>query len=251
MNEYSVSLLQQLGLSPKAITIYLANLELGTATVGEVAEKAKINRTTIYHILPELKSSGLITEIESGNKNFLVPENPSQLYKLATQKTQVAHQFADKVSAVVPELMSIFNLPAKKPRIKFYEGVEGLEKIYDDTLIGDHDAIYAFSDYEKMLMAMSDNFIKEYPKRRTEKGIKFYCISAPGECANKLSLLDKEQKREMKIVPNIKFDTEINIYGDKVALMSFVRPQMGVIIENRAIAQTLKTTWKAWWDSLK
>jgi len=40
------------------------------------------------------------------------------------------------------------------------------------------------------------------------------------------------------------FETEVNIYGNKVALISFRRPYAGVIIEDRAIAQTLKSVWK-------
>jgi len=251
MNEEITTLLGQLGLSAKAIEVYLANLELGAATVGEVAAKSGVNRTTIYHLLEELKSAGLINELESGHKNFLVPESPTHLNKLANKHIEQSQNFADKVSNIVPELMSIFNLPAKKPKIKFYEGIEGLEKIYADTLIGDHEAIYAFTDFEKLFAAMSHQFTVDYPRARAAKNIKFYCIATAGEQASRLVPLRKAHKREMKIVPGIKFDTEINIYGDKVALMSFVRPPMGVIIENRAIAQTLKTAWRAWWNSIK
>ena len=46
------------------------------------------------------------------------------------------------------------------------------------------------------------------------------------------------------------FETEINIYGDKVAMLSFRRPYAGVIIEDRAIAQTLKSVWKMMWESI-
>lgn len=251
MNEETIKLLARLNLNPKAIEVYLANLELGATTVGQVAEKSGVNRTTIYHLLEELKSAGLVNELESGHGNLLVPESPEHLAELANKYVQQSKNFAGEVAEIIPELMSIFNLPAKKPKIKFYDGIDGLKKIYEDTLKGDHHTIYAFSDYEKMFAAMEHDYLMGYAKKRADCGISISCISPPGEWAQKMTDLRESQNRKIKIVPKVKFDTEINIYGDKVALISFVRPPMGVIIENRAIAQTLRSVWKAWWETLK
>jgi len=49
----------------------------------------------------------------------------------------------------------------------------------------------------------------------------------------------------------VQFNTEINIYGNKVAMMSFCRQATAVIIEDSTIVQTLKSIWKIWWKSLK
>ena len=58
-------------------------------------------------------------------------------------------------------------------------------------------------------------------------------------------------EKEMKITKDVNFDTEINIYENKTAILSFQRPYAGVIIEDIAIAQTLKSIWQMLWNNLK
>ena len=60
----------------------------------------------------------------------------------------------------------------------------------------------------------------------------------------------KEHKREIKIAESVNFETEINIYGNKIALLSFQRPYAGVIIEDIAIAQTHRSIWQLLWDNI-
>jgi hypothetical protein len=55
----------------------------------------------------------------------------------------------------------------------------------------------------------------------------------------------------MKVVKDIEFDTEINVYENKVAVLSFQRPFSGLLIEDVAVAQTLKSIWKILWSFLK
>lgn len=47
--------LEQLGLVGKKADVYLASLELGSASVIEIAKKAGVKRTTCYDILFELE----------------------------------------------------------------------------------------------------------------------------------------------------------------------------------------------------
>ena len=45
--------------------------------------------------------------------------------------------------------------------------------------------------------------------------------------------------------------TEINIYGDKVALMSYrTKIPFCVLIEDHNIAETLRSAWKELWERL-
>ncbi len=49
-----------LGFSEKKAKIFLALLQLGETNVIEIAQKAKLKRTTVYNILPELVDEGLV-----------------------------------------------------------------------------------------------------------------------------------------------------------------------------------------------
>jgi len=53
MNQLNETLLQ-MGLNEKEAKVYLACLELGGATIAEIAEKSGVKRTSIYNFLEEL-----------------------------------------------------------------------------------------------------------------------------------------------------------------------------------------------------
>ncbi|KKR48181.1 MAG: Transcriptional regulator, TrmB [Candidatus Magasanikbacteria bacterium GW2011_GWC2_40_17] len=237
------TILQNLGLNEKEAKVYLACLELGSATVQEVSDKAGVKRTSVYNFLEDMKARGFITEVKHGKKILLTAEDPRVLLKKADEQKK---QFEE----MLPEFLSIYNLPSEKPKVKFYQGVEGLKRIYEDTL-NEGATIYEISDYERMFETIELDWMWNYPKRRTEKNIKAFSIAKEGVQAQKVRAKDAEHLRETRFIKDVNFETEINIYGDKIALLSFRRPYAGVIIEDRAIAQTLRSMWNIIWNQAK
>ena len=243
-------LLNELGLNEKQAQVYLACLELGSATIQELAAKSGVKRTSIYNFTDELKQKGLINEVQKKHKTILTAENPEVLKQRARERIKEAEEYGKKIEGIIPDLESLFNPNAERTKIKYYQGINGIKQIYEDTLTASG-PIFAFSDYEKLLPAMDFDYMINYADRRAAKDIHFYSICPPGPWAKRVIALNKKQKRETKVVERIQFDTEINIYGNKVALLSFRRPYAGIIIEDRAIAQTLKTVWTIVWNQLK
>ena len=235
--------LQNLGFDDKQSKVYLAALELGSATVQELADKSGVKRTSIYNFLDEMKHKGLISELKQDDRLLIIPTNPNILLEQSKSQTK-------EIEKALPELMSIFNLPGDKPKIRYYEGIEGIKKVYADTLASG-ETIYAYVDYEKLMTTMDPEYMWSYANERAKRKIKFYGIAKDGEWAKEAEKRSDNEARQIIIVKNIEFDTEINIYGNKVALISFRRPYTGVIIEDRAIAQTHRSAWKLLWDRLK
>lgn len=232
--------LQNLGLNEKQAKVYLACLELGSATIAEVSEKSGVKRTSIYNFIEDLIKKGFLSEIKQDEQILLIAEDPKAL------EQKVKHNLTN-IQGVMPELLAMFNRPGNKPKVHFYQDIAGLKKIYEETLKS-KESIYAFSDFEKMMPLMED-WMWDYAQERADKGIAFVCIAKEGPWARKALNRAKEHKREMKIVKDVNFDTEINIYENKIAILSFQRPYAGIIIEDVAIAQTLKSIWQMLWNS--
>ncbi|NCA94062.1 MAG: transcriptional regulator TrmB, partial [Sphingobacteriia bacterium] len=119
--------LAQFDLIGKKADVYLAVLELGSGTVIEIARKSEIKRTTVYDILLDLEKSGLIYQTTKVNKRLFVAEDPEKLKKKLEEKERV-------LGEMLPQLRSLYNIKGIKPKIKFYEGKEGLRQVYSDTL---------------------------------------------------------------------------------------------------------------------
>jgi HTH-type transcriptional regulator, sugar sensing transcriptional regulator len=236
------TILQNLGLTEKESQIYLGLLEIGSGTVQEIATKSGVKRTNIYNLLSGMKNKGLISEVKQDNKTLLIPENPDVLVKRAQDNLK-------NIQTSLPEIIGIFNTPGNKPKVKFFEGKEGLKRAYQD-IVDTGETNYGFSDYEKMFQAIEPDWLWQFPTKRVAKKIFFYCIAKNGPNGRAMRDKDKEHLRKTKLTKDLKLDTEINVYGNKVSFHSFRRPYAAVIIEDRAIAESIKSIWQGWWNLL-
>ena len=236
--------LAQFDLIGKKADVYLAVLELGSGTVIEIARKSEIKRTTVYDILLDLEKSGLIYQTTKVNKRLFVAEDPEKLKKKLEEKERV-------LGEMLPQLRSLYNIKGIKPKIKFYEGKEGLRQVYADTLnYGGEILAFASEDVVKVL---GMNWANDYLAKRVKRGIRARIILPKTEIIERdFNPLDQKQLRSSKLVSAKKypFSIEINIYGhQKVALMSS-REEMGIIIEGAEIYNTLKLIFELLWDNL-
>ncbi len=234
--------LVSLGLDDKQIKVYFAALELGSATIQELAKKSGVKRTSIYNFLDAMRSGGLVTTMEHKGKLLVAAQNPEIFLQRSREKVSA-------LAGALPQLLSIYNVLGDKPKIYFYEGLEGLKQVYVDTLTTGK-TIYAFTDYEGMFDVIESDYVWQYPAERAKRKIMCYGIANDGPRARAMMKKNKAHWRELKLAPGNAFATEISIYGDKVAAVSFKRPYTGIIIQNRAIAETLKAAWKLLWERL-
>jgi len=235
--------LEQLGLIGKKADVYLASLELGSATVIEIAKKSGVKRTTCYDILLDLEKQGLVSETVKGKRRFFIGEDPEKI-----KKDLLAKQEA--FSEILPELKSIYNIKGVKPKIRFYEGKEGLKEVYSDTLKYSGE-IMAFAS-EDVVKALGPEWADSYLKQRVKKGIRSRAIIPATKITKEYILKNKEQLRQTKLLDPEKYplSIEINIYGyQKVALISS-REETGIIIEGAEIYKTMKLIFEFMWNSL-
>ena len=236
--------LAQFDLIGKKADVYLAILELGSGTVIEIAKKSEVKRTTVYDILLDLEKTGLIYQTTKESKRLFVAEDPEKLKKKLEEKERILDE-------MLPQLRSFYNIKGIKPKIKFYEGKEGLRQVYSDTLnYGGEILAFASEDVVKVL---GMDWANDYLAKRVKRGIRARIILPKTEIIERdFNPLDQKQLRSSKLVSAKKypFSIEINIYGhQKVALMSS-REEMGIIIEGREIYNTLKLIFELLWDNL-
>jgi len=236
--------LQQFGLAGKKADVYLASLELGSATVIEIAKKAGIKRTTAYDILLDLVQKGLVSETSKGKKRLFVGEDPEKILKNLRSKEQM-------LSEILPLLKSVYNVRGVKPRIRYYEGIEGLKETYNDTLKYTGEML-AFAS-EDVVKILGNDWAYDYIKKRVKNNLRVRAIMPASEIISKdYFARDPEHLRVSKLIDPKKypFSMEINIYGhSKVSLMSS-KEQLGITIESTEIYNTMKLIFELVWDNL-
>lgn len=237
------NILKNYGLNEKESEVYLAALELGEATGFQIYKKTTLKKPTVYYILNELQTRGMINQTQKAKKRYFVAADPEKIKKDLEEKLNV-------FSRLLPELRSLYNYKVSKPKLRFYEGKAGIKEVYKDTLCYKGE-ILAFAS-ETLLRALGKEFSDEYIKKRIEAGIPVRAIMPSSDLMHKNYVRENlSQLRTIKLIDEKKynFPIEINIYANRVALMSF-RDELGLIIESDEMSKMLRMMFDYFWKTL-
>jgi sugar-specific transcriptional regulator TrmB len=234
--------LKGLGLAPNQIKTYLATLELGSASVYKISQKAALPRSTTYEVLEHLHSLGLVTKFEKKNIICYNAEDPKKL-------VQSAFQRAELLQDALPELRALFSAAEEKPTVRSYVGVSGLKVIYEELIEEAHE-INGFGAVDDIRLTLNDYF-KRFVVRRVKKKMPVHIIVRDGKVAQEFLQKDTHEIRQTKILVG---DWDVHgfyyIWKDKVALISFQKDLHSLIIRNEAIAKMIKATFDVMWEAL-
>jgi sugar-specific transcriptional regulator TrmB len=240
--EHLKTILSSLGLSLKEAAVYTAILELGRGTVSHISRKAGINRTTGYDILDSLAGEGLVRISGKEPKQEYVAESPDNLIAMLERRREESSERINKAKEFLPTLKSVHKVETR-PQIKFYEGIEGMKQVYEDTLTST-EPIVAYAAYEDMHATLGDYFPRYY-LRRAAKGISVRGIVPLTPASLERKRHNAEEARDIALVPKDMFDItpDIEVYDNKVTIASW-REKLGIIIESAEIAHAMKKVFE-------
>ncbi len=242
--------LVQNGFTDKEARIYLATLEGGEVTVGNLAAKTNLKRTTVYDMIDALVSRGILT-MHKRRGIMRVSALPPQV---------LIERFRHALAAaenVLPTLMDMAYSSPLKPRIRFYEGIDGLKELLLEVNNAqpNPEAGMIFTDYDKMPREIFTFIRKLVPYRRASRN--FLRIVVPSN-ARSIEVQQEEDRFHYAEHRIANFPTENNpieltlFAGTKVGFLSFDPHELfGVIIDSRAIYHTLKNLFLLVWANAK
>lgn len=233
--------LKEFGLTDKEIKVYLACLKLGTALVQDIAKEAKTYRTYTYEILKSLKEKGLVSYIIKSGKQYFEVAKPEKLLNILKEKEQ-------KIQKLMPQLEAVYKSVVEKPKIEVYEGKEGIKTIIDDLIsIGKDILVYGST---KKQLSLLNFYFPNYIKRRVKASIKIKILTERSKETEEQKKRDKEELRETRFFPQgTDLPTAINIYDNKIAILSLEKEILGIIIESENIANTQRMIFNLLWKS--
>lgn len=238
--------LQQLGLSDEESKVYLAALEVNGGPVSVIAKKAGVHRVSCYHTLENLCEKRLVSvHVKNGVKHFS-PEPPEQLERIAQEKMTLAKR-------LIPELKTLQSSLGFKPKIRSYEGREGVERVFTESLSAKKE-ILGYTNLKTVTEFFPD-FFRNYTRERLAKGIKSRTLSPntvesvhvidpflPAQYDPNLMeilLVNKEQ---------FPFENEMLVFGNTVGIVSLRKDELlGLLVESATFAQTMKAVFDLAW----
>ncbi len=248
--------LLKIGLSENEAKVYLALLELGSATAEEIAKKADVKRPTTYVQLEGLRQMGLVTTFEKAakkggaGKTFFRAEDPEYLKKIVERDKEEVKNQEQVLQKMMPELSRIFAFAGERPRVRFFEGMEGFKTAQDEFLKTiKSKEVFAITNMDNLLK-FSPAHSEDYVPRRVQRGIHSKIIYTSEQGA---ILKDSDQKmlRESKFIDIKKFpfSCDVVIYDNNVQITALRAQPMAVIIQDKDMADSIKALFDLLWQS--
>jgi len=250
-NNILTKTLLEFGLSEKEAAVYLALLQLETASVHDLAKYAGVNRSSTYVVLESLRKKGVagISETNKGPK--YVPAPPDVLYKIAEDSAKKTQETKDRIKKILPSLRAIHKDSKIKPSVQVFEGKEGIMNLYNDALSSQRGSIMRAFSQPGAWSKFGPEYFAYLREKRKERGVHLRAIR-PNIFKNDEEFGNEKSKKRLAEFRFLQKDTkpltsDFRIYDDKIALTSS-KDEFGIIIENKEIVDAVKFIFDLAWD---
>jgi len=234
--------LGRIGIAGKRARFYLAALELGEAPVHAIAQKAGITRTTAYDILARLAREGLVSRVEKDGRTHIAAEDPARLLGVLDDRRRT-------VEDILPELRSLHRRSSARPRIRVYEGREGINTVLYDTLRCRSNRLDGILSMTDLFQVPGRREMEEYVAARIAAGVCLRVVrSREKEVGPDVWPTRGEDLRELRYAPEgAVFTMTTWVYDDKVSIIASRRENFGMIVESAEFAEMQKHLFAALW----
>jgi len=236
-----------LNINRQQAKLYLAALELSSAGAAELASKAGIERTASYAHLKKLVKLGLLSVSLKKHKTVFMAENPKRISEILEEKK-------NNFDKLLPDLLLMFNVKGIKPKVRYYEGREGMRTILLNSLKGGDKEKLHLNPFNNVLEVLGKEFARRYIETRAKNKIYVRSLRLQEEISGpwEFKTTDESILREVRYLPkDFKLENLIIVYGNTVAIISSIKENYGLEIESKEFADTMRSMFEILWKIAK
>jgi len=238
-----LSTLESLGLTKDEALAYLGLLKLGQAKAADLAQEVGVKRTTIYPILVSLKQKGFAAEFIHKTKRLYRAENPERVAGLLEKRLE-------SFVTAIPELKTLEKVAGATIGLRFIETKQELKQFYLGVLTDYKDKSYRVIGSSTAWVGIEPDFFNQFRFDRAHNHIKTRILLSADSTAE--SPEDPTLLREVRILPPTHtFKSTMDIFDDKVIIISPELTALAVVIAIPAMVDIFKSMFDLLWESTK
>ncbi|MEK6926603.1 MAG: helix-turn-helix domain-containing protein [Nanoarchaeota archaeon] len=246
-------ILEDLGLTPGEIKVYLALVGLGETTTGPISEESEVSISKVYPILERLAKKGLASHVIKRKTKYFSAAHPSRLLVYLKEKEDRLKQQEKELRELTEELVLKQSTTLTKETTQVFDGLKGIQTARERTLNimkkGEEMWIIgiARTPYDRLTA-----FFNEYHHRRIAKGIQCkyiyneYARKPFGETSASYKLSEVKYMPEGMIT-----HAWIEIYADTVTIGINFKKSFSVVIQNQEVADSFRNYAELLWKIAK
>ena len=236
--------LEDIGLTSRETKVYLSLLELGETAAGPLKRKTGLQNSVIHLCLGNLIQKGLVNYVEKGRRRFYTATNPVHLIDFIEEKKR-------RIQALVPLLLER-QKGAANYEVHIYEGAKGIKAILEDILRDlKRGEEFLIIGAPKEAHDLLEPYFLDFHKRRVKLGITLRSIYKK-EARPYAEVRKKMPFTHVRYLPeHLSSAVWITTYKDKSILLMAGDIILGIVIQNRTIADNFKEYFELIWKMCK
>jgi sugar-specific transcriptional regulator TrmB len=236
--------LTAVGFDEKEAGTYLSLLELGKASVAQIAAHAELKRPIVYYVLERLIKNGFAQEIPGTKVRLFAAVDPSRIL----YKTQTA---TEELRFMLPLMRALYDKGADRPKIEYFEGREAIITVY--RLFEKRKQARFLTSIKRLDTIMPqevESWVRRYEEGRSKDKMQATLISdSTIDLAWGKRVVQAGQK--VRIIPTgMNADMDFSIVDDILSITSF-DPLFIVVIHSEQIARSAAALFDLAWESGK
>ena len=238
----NTQILEDIGLTNAEIKVYLALLELGTATAGPILEKSHLQNSVVHMTLNKLIEKGFVTFIKEGKRNQYQATNPRNISNYISEKKE-------RFEELLPELLLKQKMAKQKPEIITFRGIKGIKELLVELLEAGGKEHHTFGSTVKSLM-LGDAWWVHYHKKRAAKGIQARLLFNKSLASWKAE--KKYPKSKVRYTKAGYFFSAFHVIrNDKIGIIIWTEKPLGTLIHQKEAAQSYDKFFEIMWNAGK
>jgi len=235
--------LERLGMTKNMAKVYLALLELGSATSGQIIKKTGFQSSVVYHLLNQLLEKGFVSYVTTYKKKTFSAADPAVLQQLIDRRQERLKDLQQNFLGILPQLHMIQKTAEKKQNVTIFKGKKGIQTVQNMILEEAKEyCVYATRDAFKRVMP---KYRKLFEKLRRKKKISVRVI-LPEEEREKAKPNQERRYMPRKYAAPLSF----LVWGNKVNINIWDGdPLLAVLIESKAVHDAFKGMFEDLWQN--
>src|SRR3989344_5655241 len=232
--------LQEIGLTDKEASIYLALLQVDNASVASMAQKTKIKRPTVYVVLESLLKKGLVSQVQIGKKTHYQAEPPERLETYVERRKIMLDEQSRRLKDIIPQIKSVQREMGERPIIKYFEGRDGAISAYEEfyEMHNDNKTKEGYFIYNRDLLkeTFTEKERDKFRSIRLGKNVQPVSVYTKKEGDEHFEDPGKRSRIDSQKYP---IQTDITIIEDRIIISTLGNAIVSILIKNKDLAVTL------------
>jgi len=249
-----MEILKEIGLSESEKKVYLALLDLGDSTRGNIVNESGVTGSKIYELLEKLQEKGLISIYIKDKIKHFKPTNPRQLLNYLEEKKDKMSEIEEKTKKIMPNLLLKYDSSKKEQEVELITGLRGLQVVFREQVesLKENEMCHVIGGTKGSDEEIVQGFFEKIHLMREKKKIKTKMLFnlKQKQTTSKLYSSKKYPHTSTKYIEHSS-PVAINIYKDKTIIIIFGEQITSIYIKSQDVADSFIEYFNLLWKQAK